>query len=63
MVTQGIGVKGFKHSIRREAIADPINLRIGKTATFFYGIFNDPLALQWAVLLMILSKGVPEQHF
>ena len=63
VIAESIGVEGFENSGCREAITDPVNLWIGEAASFLYGIFDDSLAFWWTVLLVILSRGVPKQHF
>ena len=43
-------------------MTDPINMSIGEAAPLSRRVFNDPLAFQGTALLVILVRGISEQH-
>ena len=43
-------------------MTDPIDVSIGEAAPLGGRIFNDHLTFQRAILLVILVRGIPEQH-
>ena len=63
IITQSGRVKRFKEGVRRKTMTDFVNVRISKTTPLSGRILDDPLTLQGTVLLRILARRVPEQHF
>ena len=62
-ITQSGRTKRLEKGFRRETTTDFIDLRVGEATPLGGGIFDDPLTLEGAFFLVILSRGVPEQHF
>ena len=61
-ITQSSRSERFEKGVRRKAMTNFVDLRVGKTTPLSGRILDDPLTLQGTVLLRILVRGVPEQH-